>query len=333
MSVRSQPRLRPATETDLPAVAALSAEIYPNNGPLDRIERHLAWKYRERSTPSCGCVLEEEDGSIAAYIGGLPARAVLDGRSIDILQTTDHLVACRHRTGLRRLGNFARTMRWWCTHYCSPSLHRVGYGFPSHEDERIGVRVARYELIRPVNLLFSSDQERLAGLHSDRMRIIFEPRPPHDADALWLRSAPTTGLAVIRDHTYLDWRFARHPNIDYTFVIARDRYAKLRGIAVVRPGGIADDLFTVVDWIAPADDADAFRELLYALGRFTASRGYAGYCTWFVETTPEFARAQEYGFRVRPTNLALVGRSFDRSIRMENLRRGFLATLGDTDFL
>lgn len=325
--------VRPASTEDLAQVAAISADLYPSLGTRDDAVRRFSWKYGDNPEGFRGAILEDEDGSIAAFVGGVPARAVLEGAPISILQSSDHLVAPSHRNGLRRLGNFARTMRWWCTHYCSPHAHRIGYGFPSAEDARIGVRIARYELLRPVNVVFNDRPAGLRDHGSAEFECGVESTPPADSDALWRQNSPQHGLCVIRDHRYLDWRYARHPDFDYSFITARDGSAKSAGIAVVRVGGLATDVLTIVDWITPSNEPAVTRVLLGAIGRFATERGLAGICAWFVETSREFAAFQDQGFRVRPTRLALVGRSFDRSIRVDALRHGFKATLGDTDFL
>jgi GNAT superfamily N-acetyltransferase len=77
----------------------------------------------------------------------------------------------------------------------------------------------------------------------------FLPEKDH-VDELWQQCAAGYERVVQRSHSYLDWRYQKHPLGRYAFVHA-ERGGKLAGLLVVRIHG---EHLRIVDYVGPADD-------------------------------------------------------------------------------
>jgi hypothetical protein len=140
-------------------------------------------------------------------------------------------------------------------------------------------------------------------------------------------------LASLRSRERLNWRYADHPVFTYKMVELRGEAAgQLRGIAVTRRGGIAADVLMLMDWLVPGDDLEACHRLLDAVARQASEMRAGAVVAWFPEGSEWFARFQDLGFRVRPTPIILVGRSWDREIPIERIRHELHLTLGDIEY-
>ena len=138
---------------------------------------------------------------------------------------------------------------------------------------------------------------------SDELDVRRVDRFDEATDTLWAVFAETTQLAVIRDARYLNWRYADAHDAEYELYECRERGSnRLRGLAVValRDFVINNTCF-VVDWLVPADDADATTALVAAAERRASELGAHALATLFQHRDPRFLAFQKLGFLVYGT--------------------------------
>ena len=327
---------RPTTAVDAAELNTLFNRVYgrERSRAVPRHERHWNWKYFANPRGNHSLLARDTgSGQVLAHAGGLPCSLSVEGETRLGVQTVDHMVDDARRRGLRRVGLFTRLMREWVDTYCGPDGNAVGWGFPSQANLRIGRRHLGYRLVRPLNALVCRRLDAWAGPHAG-VGVRGVPRFDADADALWSRCARELGVVVERRAAALNWRYAEHPDVGYHLLEARDATdGALRGLAVLRFGGLADDVASIMDWLVPGDDLDTTRALLEACAHRASRQGYGTLAAWFPENMGWFERFQELGFAVRFTPLVLVARCFDGSLDIPDLRARCSMTLGDIDFL
>lgn len=340
-------RFRPYRTGDCPSLLALFERSYKCR-EAPRSEAHWRWKFEDNPGGSRSLLADlAADGRVVGYVGGTAHRAWHRGEQRSVVQAVDHMVDPDLRQGLSRIGLFARIKRRWVEEFCGRDRCFIGFGFPSPTDFRIGERVARYTNIQPVLALTHDDLGSLERRAPRALSVEYGDDVPRGADGLWERVRDEIELAVVRDAAHLRWRYAAHPDVSYEFVTARsgggvrslDRddgrgsEAELRGVAVVRTAGLADDVMTVMDWVCPQADSEARAALLAGIARRARQRGMGAVATWFPSGIAAFNDFQDEGFRVRHTPIVMAGRVWDRRVGWEELRRAFYLTLGDIDYL
>ena len=326
---------RAPTLGDAEELVALFSRAYPrqdsppNAGSLS----HWRWKFFGGPLPCESTVaIDEKTGQIVGHIGGLPYQTLHRGEQRRAIQTVDHMIDPLHRQGLQRVGLFARLMNTWIDRYCNARQNFAGWGFPSAQDFRIGRKFCGYSLLRALNVLVRSEPPPFENVQTGvEARLV--DRFSADGDQLWQQCRPQYSIVGERTSAYLNWRYAEHPEARYSLIEAHDRDQNLRGIAVTRRGGLANDLVTIMDWVVPDDDRDAIRCLLEAGQQRASEAQLTTLIAWFPESQRPFEILQDEGFRVRFTQIIMAGRSFDHGVSVEELRRFYYQTFGDIDYL
>ena len=292
------------------------------------------WRWRFESSPSGNqsCIaVERGSGRVVAHIGGTPHATIWDGEMRQTVECVDHMVCPDYRHGLGRMNLFARLKQQWYDEYCSKEASFLAWGFPSHQLFRVGQKYAGYTLARTINVLLCREPGRLErespGLTVQEIQR-FEPA----CDRLWARCVDELGCSLTRDRAYLNWRYADCPHQRYIALAARDQQSgALRGLAVLRLGGVASDVVMLMELLVSINDEEARRALLGAAARVARSNSCGSLVAWFPESTPLFEQLQEHGFRVRHTTSIMAARSWDPAIDLVQVRSRLYMSFGDMD--
>ena len=124
---------------------------------------------------------------------------------------------------------------------------------------------------------------------------------PSEVDALDERVRGRLGTALVRDNTYLAWRFHRNPFEAVELLLARRKGELVGYLAFI----VKDGHCSVKDWVGESpEDRDAlFGFLLAELRR----RAVARVSVIALETHPDLPRLRQFGFSRRPdTSTAVV---------------------------
>ncbi|MGE3174612.1 MAG: GNAT family N-acetyltransferase [Planctomycetota bacterium] len=214
---------------------------------------------------------------------------------------------------------------------------RVVYGCPELALRRTAVRHLRCDilgdlpaLVRPVDggVDGRGDEPAVSGVVVEERRHL-----PDDLDALCARCTAATPTGLVRDGAFLRWRYDRNPLVDYVVHAARDAAGGLRGVAVLRRGGLHDESCSVVELLVPPGDQDCERALLRSAEDAARARGLGFVLACFSPTSDLFERLQHrHGFRVRLSSHQIVFRTYAAGCDRRFLFDEWFYSLGDFDF-
>jgi len=323
---------------DAPGILACYNRIFPVDGVIPaRSAAHWSWKYEHNPTGLLQHVVAEHEteGIIGGY-AGIPVRIWSEGRAQLAAQGVDLMVLPRWRRHGRRPGLFIHL--GWKYHelYCGSGdgdvLFTYGWPVPAW---RMGQRYLGYWNIRDWDFLFREVQA-LGFQHRDvpaalETRIV--ERYDAGVDALFDVVKRDVGLALWRDHRYLNWRYADRPDADYVLFECRERSSgRLRGVCVycvsdfLHPGSAF-----FVDWLAPADDQDATVSMIGALERRAVDDRASVLAGVLNQVDPRFLTFQRAGFMLRGTPYFIVLASFKYDTFY--YRDQWYYTMGDADLI
>ncbi len=288
------------------------------------------WLYERNPSGRRIYLAVAEDGRVLAQYAGLPQRVLLDGQPSFFSQSVDSMADPEFRR-LAREPLFVQVGRAFDAAFggTGPEKDTLMWGLPVPAAFRIGKKALKYELIRQQHKL-CVPLARLA-LPASPLSIEELAAFPPETDALFARLAPERRGIAVRDQAHMRWRYDENPNHRYRVAGVR-RAGALAGLAVFRKGAfdlIEDGL--LVDWLAPAGDAEVRAALLAWARDAAAAAGCERLTTLFPETAPEWLAFQRLGFRVHATRYFLVAWSFSSVHDLGWMQRHWYYTLGDTD--
>ena len=335
------------------------AESFDGEGAYEpRTMAEWRWAFLENPAGT-RIMVAVKDGQVVAQNACLPVRVWIAGEERLFGQGVDSFCHPDHRAGLRRPGLWVKTVWEFIDEYGAPDKDLLHYGWPIWSAWRIGKTFLQYEVVRTQNLLRRpvGDEPRrdaaaldahLAGLGVERFDVgAGVPRGEdgptgfgEQARWLWDRLAGDWGASAIRDAAFLDWRLGTHPRHRYTVLATRNEDGVLWSYAVYRHGDwIEPGMGLLVDWLAPApahpdaDHAERLHGALVALAASEPGGGATSLTGVFPDWAPEFARFQERGWRVHPSEYFMIGRHYHKRYDMLWLREHWWYTLIDTDLV
>lgn len=172
---------------------------------------------------------------------------------------------------------------------------------------------------------------RFAGRESfvrrgDEIELVTSIHGP-EFDELYERTAKRLGTALVRDATYVRWRFLEMPCEQHEIIVARRRSALTGYLAF----SIRDRTAHIKDWLAIDDSA---RDRLFAgLVREMGTRDVVTLSVVALETHPDVAAWCRFGFFRRPessTAITYSGPSFAQK-REVSAAQAWYMTVGDRD--
>lgn len=307
----------------------------PDHGVPPRTMDHWLWKYRDNPTGHLQHVVadHETEGIIGGY-AGIPVRIWSEGREQLAAQGVDLMVLPAWRRHGLRPGLFIHL--GWKFHelFCGSEDGKVlfTYGWPVPA-WRMGQRYLGYWNIRDWDFVFKDlptppDRAEPAELETREVE-----RYGPEVDALFESVKPTMELALVRDASYLNWRYADRPDKSYLLLECRERGSgALRGVAVSTISDfIRPNTTFLVDWLAPADDHDATESMLAALERRAYADGTGIVVSIWNHVDPRFLHIQQRGYLVRGTPYFLVLASFKYDTQY--YRDHWYFTMGDSDLI
>jgi GNAT superfamily N-acetyltransferase len=310
VSTRVAIDVRPYRDEDEPAVLAL-LDASLGGGPAGRRSTaFLRWKHRSNPFGPSYAILAERDGEVVGFRTFMRWRFLLDGRPVAAVRAVDTAThpACQGQGIFRRLTLAALEDLGEDTDlvFNTPNAKSLpGYltmGWQRVSDVPIRVRVRR-------PLAFA----RNVSARDDA------PGPSRPAPSISARSAsevlavaglerllpPTLPgrLATDRSPSYLRWRYAQAPDLDYRAVTVGDPAAP-DGVALfrVRPRGRLWET-TVAEVLAVPGERTAVRRVLRAAVRAAAVDHVT--CS-FPEGSEGLHAARRVGFWPSPGGLTLV---------------------------
>ncbi len=319
-------------------ILALFNRVFGDQAPDDfhvRSLEHWTWKYRQNPAGIIDLFLAfNAEGDCVGQYAGVPNRFLMQGEQYFSSQSVDSVTDPKFRRGLQRPGLFVNLGYEYAETFGGKHRDVIMYGYPVPHHYRIGNKYLKYHLIRGINFLV---KEHLLGYGAEppnqEVEVVTVDRFGPDVDALWERTKGEFGASHVRDAAYLNWRFADHPDIDYTLLLAKDRKTgEARGIAALRDGGYATEIVSLIEWLVPFEDQATEDMLLHRAYELTRDIGKQLLVAWFPEATPHFERFQKtHDFYVSFTPYIQVVRPYESAVTIEWLRANWYQTMGDMD--
>lgn len=292
------------------------------------------WRFREvpRSRVDMLGAFRPDGRCVGMYTGVRVPLHVRGHSAIEdwrALRLSDVCVEEGVRGGLRR-GRLALelTKRYFAT-YCEDAANVV-YGFPIESLRRVVLRFTRSQVLCDVVYLVHDLHHRPQAPSDVHVRSVERYGP--ETDALWDTERSRLGAAIVRDAIYLNWRYAEHP-VDYELLEARCRSTnRLRGIAVVRQGGVDPSVACLTEWLVPGDDPPAEAALIRHALDYARARQRNGLIAWFSTAGEHFSRFQTaHGFFARSGMHQELVLDPHNSLGRDWLHQHWYQTLGDID--
>ncbi len=329
-------RLRPAGPDDAAAVLACQNTVFGEGGSAPRSLAWWRWKFLANPAGhGLQMIAETAAGEVVGVYGALPVSVAIAGRRARGAQCVDH---CVRGEWLRHGGDdglFAQLGRAFLDRWLGLGAAQAMfvYGLPV-SGWRSGARHLGWQIVRDWDVTFRELPPGAAARATPCRRAVrVVPRFGTEVDRLFEQLAPGLGLATVRDHRYLNWRYADHPDRRYVLFECRDGDdGPLCGVAVYGRGDLVrPNTGFLTDWMHPVGDDDTMTAMLAAVEARAIADGTGLVCSVWNPMDPRFLAMQDHGYRVRgtPWFLTVVSARYDAIF----FREKWYFTLGDSDLV
>src|SRR5262245_20019581 len=211
--------IRPFRPGDEERILATFNLVFGENDPAFVPRTRAEWDWAFARNPAGQRIwVAECEGVIAAQCAALPYRVLIDGREASFTQGVDSMVHPEHRKGLRRPGLYVETALPFFRQFGGHGADILHYGWPVEPAWRIGRTFLGYEIVRTQTMHFLEPPPGSTELPRGVERV---ERFGPEVLALYRRCHAQWGTSVIRDPSYLNWRFAEHPRFRYRMFVVR----------------------------------------------------------------------------------------------------------------
>jgi hypothetical protein len=305
-------------------------------GYVDRQLPRWIWQYLHNPAGRRMMLAVAADGRVACQYAGVPVRVHSPDGDVVFDHAVDSMVHPEFRRGLKKEGVFVPTANRFFSRWGFAGEDAIVFGYPVDAPWRIGERYFEQKLIRVLDYLI---RPAAAGSDAEVRDITVREvaRFGPAADALWAAARPSLRCAVVRDGSYLDWRYPACPDVRYVCLLATRGQVPC-GLAVLQPAHeVVPEACTFADWLVPGDDADTGRALLAAATRLMRARGRKCLMAVANEALGWARFLVQEGFVPTPSATWMVRRlgcrTFAPRFTADWLRDNWHYTLGDSDLV
>ncbi len=295
------------------------------------------WKYIDNPYETAIIICENEKGMPVVLYGGIPFKSNYCGREIKMI----HLSDIMSHPNYRGSGLFIHTANYYFEVFGNMDDTFVMYGFPGKYHFDIGEKYLKYSRIGKGAYFFEESTAKIAGKkkYADGEIVRIQS---YDAcfDSIWRNCSQDYPLAIIRDSSYVKWRFFDHPKNHYEIWCFKDGHENIgngyandgyKGYAAIQ---IKDEKAIIVDIMVPKSKIGLHNFMIKMAGMLL-ERGINGLATWapgdhfFVDLLIGigFKRKQE------PIGIIPTIRFFDTSLKNNWVFENIFYTMGDGDLM
>ena len=313
------PVIRMYQEGDEYGITALFREVFGREMPIDEWK----WKYKGQGNRRvCAVVIDLPGKGIIGHYGGIPFRMTREGVEIKGISACDVMIKKKHRsfTHLKKMHNL------FVDELFKDSFIMF-YGFPTEHTLTLPAeKLKLYERVEPVY-----DAVKDTAFNNNTTRFLYKLFPmsfDDDAiDRLWNDVGHEFRLSIIRDKTYLKWRYEESRLFRYELWGLRRRWSKrLDALAVLRRDG-TEKLY-IIDMVF---GKKVLPSLLSKAENLACSLGMKKLSLWMPQRFHQVLL--ESGFSFLPFGTTLPRSTHPLTIKKEEIAEKFFYTMGDTDFL
>lgn len=305
---------------DEEGITVLFREIFGREMSLDE----WRWKYQSFGEKVYSVVGVNGSGKIVAHYGLLPYRMVFEGKEGRTVMIADVMVHPDFR-GIKSLKKLVKFPEEPVRAGGVP----FGYGFPGENAlmlpaEKLGL----FERVEDV--MEATKRVTPAGHDLRRCAFSFFGLSYRDEkiDALWNAFKDTFPVMIIRDRKFLEWRYGRHPLLNYTLLGMKKRWEReLTGLAVLRR--VNDEESLLMDFVYKKSSCGS---LLREAEHFVATTFRTQRIRlWIPPMLAGYFRGK--GYSINPAGTSIPLTTHAKTFRKEQIINRFFYTMGDTDFL
>jgi hypothetical protein len=303
-------------EVDLDRELALLARVFNANFQIKGDDARFRWLYLDNpdGRATAWFVLDDRTGEVVGCTSVFPRRLRVRGSSRPVVAWNcgDFCIMPRYRS-LGAAIKLRQAARDAVEAGSSPFL----YAHPNDRMLQIHLKVGhqplgkmvRYaKLLRPRTGWRAADALAAAALRTVGADLWVRSR--HDVElvtglgdevtGLYEAVAPRLGTSIVRDATYLRWRFSENPAASDEILAARQR-GRLTGYLVFAVDGVGA---LIKDWVAL--DGEAWNSLFAACLTELRRRAVRSVSAIALETHPDIPRFRRFGFFPRPGSSTAV---------------------------
>ncbi|MGO2263165.1 GNAT family N-acetyltransferase [Halomonas sp.] len=317
MSSATRVTLRWAEAADQPALLALFERAFG----ASMAPELWAWKYPEGAKQS---LLAEQNGVVVAHYGGQPRAMQGVGQALNCLQISDIMVDPKARGVLTRHGVFAQIAEHFTDQATRPNgPYDFVYGFPAPRASKLGETLGLYA---PLDQLVQLSWPTTEPTRTARS---VQPLPVGElaalSDDLWAhqQALAQTCLLTVRDQTWIEKRYVRHPLHDYSALVVRSRWRRRPEAALVYR--VHEDAVEIMDILGKPS---AYAALVSGVCQQAACLKKATAFAWVTPAVEPFLPAAAQRETLLPVNIA----GPDKVAWQARFQGCGFMTAGDTDY-
>lgn len=297
---------------------------------------HWRWKFAANPAGHQITLAVCADGRIVGQFAGLPAAAETPDASFVLSQGVDHMVDPE----FQKRGVFAAMTRHFVDTFLPPRRDVVFYSYPLAHKHSIDQRIGRAELVHGVRALrwdlgrAEPWRRGVAGSWETwRHRVVRVERFAPAIDRLWQRRLRhEAGVAIVRDTSYLNWRYADCPDVRYVLLTVESRLTgRPLALAVLRFGWFDEPIAPLVELLVPERERDALRLLLGACHDLAREQGLTSVKAWIPPGTALHPQLLELGYGEEETPFLLTRIADADQRRAAAMRARWTYSMGDSD--
>lgn len=288
---------------------------------------HRAWKYGGNRGVGVGVW---QEGELVAHYGGVSRRLLFRGKPASLVQLCDVMVKSMGRASLSRKGPFFLTAATFLERFLGyGTRHLLAIGFPNARARGLPEKLGLYAgtTAKMMELAWAPLPCRRKLLTKTRALTTKTQGAANVADSVWQRMAADLfdQLVVVRDWSYLSYRYLEHPTKHYELFAVHSRISgKCHGIIVLGRDGERAELLDVIAPLA------AIPELVRHARRIAGCWGSKELYCWITDHfvdhfSPQDGKAIDLGIPI-PHNTWTAGPP------EEEISGRWWLTSGDVDF-
>lgn len=331
--------IRPYQEGDIEGILDLFNRVFGEGDPgyHERSRKLWTWEFEDNPAGNQIVLGIEPGGRIIAQYACLPARTHLRGKNVCSGQGIDSVVSAEYRRGLKREGAFLKVARYYFEHYGVPAINAFGYGFPNKKAYRLGVRMLNYiPVAAPVitlcrNLTNGTDDSDVGRGAAPDDNIVTITRFDERMDRFWERLEPDLPMAIRRDSTYLNWRYADCPTSEYSIFALTDGADEYRAMWILKKNWAGHPILAVYDLLTDRKDEDALRAALAHITDHARGQEQKRIEVWFPPWSEQHATTLGNGFVAEESPFNLCIKNYEPTLEIDWVKENWYYSIGDTD--
>lgn len=213
------------------------------------------WQWKYAKSPQYAVTAWLDDRAVGHY-AGVPRDVMYNGRQIRMLQITDVMVHPDERSRHGRRGVFYWLATRFLEKYVGTEKDLIqAFGFPSERHTKLGVLLKIYDRVSKIvevnwNSVSCAPSFACKAKLLDKTADLCEP-----VNRLWntMKKSLAPFYLGIRDWAYIDYRYIKHPTINYQLYLVVNRFTMRHvGLFVLRKHD--NNTFELMDLVANIKD-------------------------------------------------------------------------------